>query len=111
MKENLAQIHKNCEMSIRWKMFTGKSFPTPGLFCRCHDAFLDWLPENIAFDLIDNHGVIEEIYTERKKKNAKPSLSKAKDNSNYLKNRQKKKKKTKLVEQKYLETFGRLMPR
>ena len=71
MKQDIAEIHSNCEMSIRWKLFKNKTSPTPGLFCRCHNSFLDWLPESVAFDLIDNHKVIEEIYTSRPKKKKK----------------------------------------
>lgn len=68
MNKLLEQEHQNCELSIRWKLFKNKIYPTPGLFCKCHDTFLDWLPQDIAFDLIDNHKMEEERWVDRKKK-------------------------------------------
>lgn len=102
--------HEHCQMSIRWKLFRNKTSPTPGLFCSCHDTFLDWLPDDIAYDLIDNERVPVEIYTERKKKkNPKPSDLKV--TPNYLKTRQKKKKKIKKAQRDYTLKYGSAMPK
>lgn len=105
MKDSTVIKHKDCDMSIRWKLFRGKSSPTPGLFCSCHDVFLDWLPEKVAYELIDVDKIPVEIYVERKRK-PKPSLSK----ENHLKNRQKKKKKVKQAKANYKLKFGTEMP-
>jgi hypothetical protein len=73
-------------------------------------VFLDWLPEKLAYELIDVHHLPVETYVERKKK-PKPSLSKVKDNSNYLKNRQKKNKKIKKAKAEYKLKYGSVMPK
>jgi hypothetical protein len=57
-------------------MFKGKTSATPGLFCRHHDVFLDWLPFEDANYLIDQGVIKEAPYLVRKKpKRAKPKLS------------------------------------
>ena len=61
MIESIANKHYDCQMAIRWKLFKGKTSPTPGLFCSCHDVFLDWLPNKLAYELIDIHKIPEEI--------------------------------------------------
>jgi hypothetical protein len=71
MIESVANKHLGCQMVIRWKLFRGKRSPTPGLFCSGHDCFLDWLPEKIAYELIDIHHVAVEIYVEEKKKKSR----------------------------------------
>jgi hypothetical protein len=101
MQIKLVEKHINCPMSIRWKLFRGKISPTPGLFCSCHDVFLDWLPENVAYELIDVDRIPVEIYTERKKKKSKPS------DKNVLKESFKKKKKFKKAAKQYELTYGR----
>jgi hypothetical protein len=106
MIESVANKHYGCQMAIRWKLFRGKTSPTPGLFCSCHDVFLDWLPEKLAYELIDVHHLPVETYVERKKK-PKPSLS----NEKYLKTRQKKKKKIKKAQIDYKLKYGSEMPR
>lgn len=60
MIKTVFEKHKDCPTVIRWKKFNNKEFPTPGLFCQCHNVFLDWLPENLAYELIDNGIVIDE---------------------------------------------------
>jgi hypothetical protein len=66
MKQKNIDLHNCCHCEIRWRMFKGKSDPTPGLFCRNHDIFLDWLKTEDANLLIDN-GIQESPYLERKK--------------------------------------------
>lgn len=106
MQVKLVNEHQHCPMSIRWKLFRNKTSPTPGLFCSCHDVFLDWLPDDIAYELIDNEKVPVEIYTERKKKKkSKPS------GQNKLKARQKKQIKFKQVAKEYKDTTGRNLPK
>lgn len=110
MIESVANKHSDCPLAIRWKTFRGKTHPVPGLFCSCHDAFLDWLPDNLAYELIDIHKLPVEIYTERKKK-PKPPLSKESANSNPLKTRQKKNKKIKKSKAAYKLKYGTEMPK
>jgi len=71
MKLNNIEKHANCELSIRFKLFKGRPTPTPGLFCKAHDAFLDWLPDEVAYQLIDEDHMPVELYVERKKKRKK----------------------------------------
>lgn len=93
-------------MSIRWKLFKNKSFPTPGLFCMCHNQFLDWLPEKTAFNLIDEFDIPEEPWIE--KKNVPNTLTKSvKDEKNLLNQRRKKKIKSKKIQTQYYQTYGR----
>lgn len=72
MKESVANKHKNCPVVIRYKMFGKTGIATPGLFCKCHDVFLDWLPREVASELIDSGQVQEEPYLRRPKKKNKP---------------------------------------
>jgi len=109
MKEDIAKKHEHCQMSVRWKSIKGKQDPRPGLFCQAHDVYLDWLTPKVAFDLIDSQQVIEELWIDRKKNKPKPSESKVE--SNYLKTRQKKKKKFKKVSNSFEQTYGRKLPR
>jgi hypothetical protein len=105
MQTCLFELHQNCPLSIRWKLFRNKKSPTPGLFCSCHDTFLDWLPDHIAYELIDVDRIPVEMYTERKKKKrAKPSDSKV------LKIGRTKKKKIKKAQNAYKLKYGREMP-
>lgn len=67
MKPEVVKQHNECPMVIRWKYFKNNN-PTAGLFCSCHDAFIDWLPKDIAFDLIDNEKVPVELWKPRIKK-------------------------------------------
>lgn len=60
--------HQDCPLSIRWKKFRNRDWPVPGLFCQCHDRLLDWLPENIAYELIDQDKMPVEEYKPRIKK-------------------------------------------
>ena len=108
MIESVANKHSDCQMAVRWKLFRNKTSPTPGLFCSCHDVFLDWLPENLAYELIDIHHLPVEPYVERKKK-AKPSLSKEK--KNVVKSRKVKKTKIKKAKAAYKLKFGSEMPK
>jgi hypothetical protein len=68
MYEGNIKKHNNCQMAIRWKLFRNKTTSTPGLFCSEHDVFLDWLSDHVAYDLIDNHHIEVQPYSERKKK-------------------------------------------
>jgi len=65
---NLLDEHTTCETSIRWKLFKNKSTPTPGLFCKCHNVFLIWIPDQLAYELIDDEKVPVEPWVEIKKK-------------------------------------------
>ena len=86
MIDSVANKHSNCQLAVRWKLFRGKTFPTPGLYCSCHNTFLDWLPENLAYELIDVHHLPVEPYVEKKRK------PKSAFGEKYMKNRQKKNK-------------------
>jgi len=55
------QLHNHCECSIRWKLFQGRTDPTPGLFCKQHNKWIQWLKDHEAFMLLDS-GIAEEIY-------------------------------------------------
>jgi hypothetical protein len=106
MQTRQFELHQHCPLSIRWKLFRNKTSPTPALFCSCHDAFLEWLPDQIAYELIDIDRIPVEIYTERKKKKkSRPSGSKV------LKNRQSKKKKIKKAQTAYKLKYGSEMPK
>jgi hypothetical protein len=108
MIESVANKHSDCQMAVRWKLFRNKTSPTPGLFCSCHDVFLDWLPEKLAYELIDVHHLPVETYVERKKK-PKPSLPKGR--KNVLKSRKVKNKKIKKAKASYKLKFGSEMPK
>ena len=71
MRPEAIKKHATCNFSIRWKMFKGRTSPTPGLFCICHNTLLDWLPDQVAHELIDVDHLPVEPYIE-KKKNKKP---------------------------------------
>ena len=68
MRDDIANKHIECPMVIRWRVFGKQTKPTPGLFCSCHDAFIDWLPNDLAYDLIDNHKIQVENWIPRIKK-------------------------------------------
>lgn len=72
MDTRVFEQHQNCSLSIRWKRFKNRNFPVPGLFCQCHDRLLDWLPENVAYELIDIDKMPVEPYKERIKQKKKP---------------------------------------
>jgi hypothetical protein len=55
------RLHDRCQCSIRWKLFQGKLEPTPALFCKEHNAWIQWLKDHEALALIDS-GLEEEIY-------------------------------------------------
>jgi len=110
MKTDLANAHNRCEMSIRWKLFKNKTTPTPGLFCSCHGVFLDWLKDNVAYDLINNHKVPVEEWIERKKK-TDPTVLSWKEKRDSIRARIAKRKQTKKAKAKYKLTTGRDMPR
>lgn len=67
MRQKDIEKHDNCQCDIRWRIFSGQSEPVPGLFCRNHDAFLQWLTVTDAYALIDT-GVQETPYIARTKK-------------------------------------------
>ena len=73
MKSINIDLHNRCECEIRYRMFKGKTEPTPGLFCAKHDIFLDWLNPEVADELIDG-GVRVGPYIDRK--SAKKARSK-----------------------------------
>ena len=73
MKSKNIELHNNCTCDIRWRMFSGRKEPVPGLFCSNHDVFLDWLSTKDAYALIDS-GVQEVPYTQRKKAKRKPKV-------------------------------------
>jgi hypothetical protein len=68
MQAKAIEKHATCELSIRWKLFKGRTTPTPGLFCMCHDVCLDWLPDTVAHELIEVDKLPVEPYIIRKKK-------------------------------------------
>lgn len=70
MKQIDIEKHNNCQCDIRYRKFSGRQDLVPGLFCKDHDKFLDWLPEKHAQELIAS-GVPVNEYTPRKK-NKKP---------------------------------------
>ena len=65
MNEYSIRKHSECNLSIRWKVFKGQYKATAGLFCQDHDEFIMWLDDNLAYDLIDNHKMLVEEYTDR----------------------------------------------
>lgn len=75
MKQKNIELHNKCQCEIRWRMFKNKNEPTPGLFCKFHDVFLDWLSIEDATLLIDN-GINEAPYLERKKPKKNKSKTK-----------------------------------
>lgn len=60
------QLHNHCQCSIRWNLFKGRNEPTPGLFCKRHNTWIQWLKDHEALALIDS-GVQEEIYMPKKR--------------------------------------------
>jgi hypothetical protein len=66
MIEKQSIKHNNCPVAIRWKMFRGKEIPTPGLYCSCHNTWLEWLSYRTACELIDS-GVQEQPYMKKQK--------------------------------------------
>ena len=110
MKTDLSNAHNRCEMSIRWKLFKTRPTPTPGLFCRCHGVFLDWLKDEVAFDLIDNHKIPVEEWSEAKKK-ADPTTLSWREKRDSIRARIAKRKQTKKAKAKYKLTTGRDMPK
>ena len=108
MKTDVSNTHNRCEISIRWKLFKTRTDPTPGLFCRCHGVFLDWLNDSVALDLIDNHKVPVEPWIELKKKKSPLTLTAA-VNSKSLRTRKAKRKKVKQAEQSYKLKTGQNM--
>lgn len=77
MIESVANKHKDCQLAIRWKLFKGRTTPTPGLFCSCHDALLDWIPDDLAYELIDIHKIPIQVYTPRPTKDQRKAKAKA----------------------------------
>ena len=108
MKTDVSNTHNRCEISIRWKLFKTRTDPTPGLFCRCHGVFLDWLNDQVALDLIDNHRVPVETWIEVKK-TASPQTLTMSINSKSLRTRRAKHKKIKQAKQKYKLKTGQNM--
>jgi hypothetical protein len=66
MRQTDIEKHNNCQCDIRWRIFSGRTEPVPGLFCRNHDAFLEWLTTKDALALIES-GIQETPYIMRKK--------------------------------------------
>jgi hypothetical protein len=79
MLNKTASTHKDCPVDIRWKKYKNKPLPTPALFCSKHGKFLDWLPEEDAYDLINNHKIPVTLW-ESKKPASKPPQAKVKNN-------------------------------
>ena len=111
MREDIASKHEHCPLAIRWRVFGKNNLPTPGLFCQCHDAFLDWLPNEVAFDLIDNHKIPVENWIPRTK-NKKPKVLtevvKTKPTPT-LRQKKIKKKSVKQTNKEYKKRFGILI--
>ena len=65
--------HCDCQLSIRWKLFKGDTEPTPALACSDHNEFIQWLPQKIAYELIDVDKLPVEPYVKynKPKKNRK----------------------------------------
>lgn len=56
MKNTDYQLHQQCRCEIRYRLFSGRPAATPGLFCREHDHFLEWLTDSAA-RLLRDRGV------------------------------------------------------
>lgn len=66
MKIENIEKHDNCECEIRYRQFRGRDYLTPGLFCRYHDVFIDWLKVDKATELIQD-GIPVTPYLDRNK--------------------------------------------
>ena len=83
MKQQTLDMHKTCEVVIRWRKMKTQDL-RPALFCQRHDHFIDWLKEDMAYQLIDELGVREEPWKYKKPstrtKQQQPYLLKRKSN-------------------------------
>jgi len=102
MKQNQFEVHKNCQVSIRYKIVNTSEIWRPALFCKQHNQYLKWLPKEVAEDLVDNHGVIEEKWDFTKKVKTKNS-----DLGNVLKKRNKHRLKSKRLNRHHITQTGR----
>jgi hypothetical protein len=105
MKEQVGNTHNNCTISIRWKLYKGHNLPTPALFCKCHNKFLDWINPNIAYDLIDNHHIEVEPWEKKLSGSPKPKVKKTTEKKSLRKKRIKKQQ-IKKVNAEYKKRFG-----
>jgi uncharacterized cysteine cluster protein YcgN (CxxCxxCC family) len=71
MKKSIAKKHKDCDLSIRWKLFKDRPTPTAGLYCIKHNQFMDWLPDDVAYKLIDENKIPVHEWVEKKSKRVK----------------------------------------
>jgi len=49
--------HKDCPVEVRFKVFSGSTTSTPGLFCSCHDKWIKWLKPKDAYYAINELNV------------------------------------------------------
>jgi hypothetical protein len=70
MKQEVMEQHLCCQLSVRWKSVKNKTTPRPGLFCKDHNTYLDWLTDQMAYELIDVDHIPVEPWVDKKK--AKP---------------------------------------
>jgi len=59
--------HMNHDIAITWTPFKNRDFPVPTLFCKQCNKQIQYLNEQLAWDLIDNHHIPQVPYTKRKK--------------------------------------------
>lgn len=52
MDERTYQKHKDCDTVIIWKEFKNQSWPVPGLYCKQHLKWQQWLTVEQADELI-----------------------------------------------------------
>jgi hypothetical protein len=71
MKWQNIEKHNNCQCDIRYRKFSGRQEPVPGLFCRNHGTFLDWLSQSDADILISSGVQIAEYKIKKKTKKPK----------------------------------------
>ena len=81
MIESTYLKHKNCELSIRWQYSQALGKNRAALCCKDHNDFIDWIPDDLAFELLDNGELQEELW-----KPTARQLKKQKANEQRLKN-------------------------
>lgn len=82
MKDEVAAKHSNCQLCIRYKEYKGQHRSVPGLFCKTHNVFLDWLTDSIAVDVIRLGVDVEPWKTKQPKQKKKKRSTKFKKINN-----------------------------
>ena len=75
MKPEIIEKHDSCQCEIRYLQFKGDDYLTPGLFCRYHDVFIDWLKVEKATELIQDGTSVAPYLDRKKKKKSREQVS------------------------------------